>query len=233
MQGELERVLERITGSAVRVSGAGRTDAGAHATGQVIGFRSATQLDEASLRRGVNALLPADIAVSALEAVEDDFHPRFSATGRSYEYRIRSAAQRDPLERHREHWLPGALDDAALDRAASALIGRHDFAAFASGASGRGGVREVRRASWRREGELLRFEIAADGFLRGMVRAIVGTMIWIGRGRLAHTELAGILRSADRARAGPSAPAHGLCLISVEYGEAKRRRSEDDDDASE
>ncbi|CAN5169127.1 tRNA pseudouridine(38-40) synthase TruA [soil metagenome] len=230
MQGELERALARICDAPVRVMGAGRTDAGVHATGQAIHFRSATGLDEASLGRGVNALLPPDIAVSALGAAAEDFHARFSATGRTYEYRIRSAPHRDPLERHREFWLPDPLEDEALKLGAETLVGRHDFTAFATG---EGGLREVRRAAWRREGELLRFEIAADGFLRGMVRAIVGTMIWIGRGRLRPADAARILESRDRRQAGPSAPAQGLCLIGVDYGVRERRRDEDDDDTSE
>lgn len=229
MQGEIERALAEICGEPVRIAGAGRTDAGVHATGQVISFRTAGGLDGAALGRGVNALLPEDIAISRLEEVGDEFHARFSATGRTYEYRIRCAPQREPLERHREHWLPGPLDADAMSRAAGALIGRRDFSAFASG---EGGVREVRRARWSREGDVHTLEITADAFLRGMVRAIVGTMIWIGRGKIAAAELERIVASGDRAKAGPSAPARGLCLVAVEYGERTRQkqRSEDDDD---
>ena len=232
MQGELERALAEICGEPVRIAGAGRTDAGVHATGQVISFRSASALDGGTLGRGVNALLPADIAISRLEAVGDEFHARFSATGRTYEYRIRCAPQREPLERHREHWLPGPLDADAMSRAAGALVGRRDFSAFASG---EGGVREVRQARWSHEGEVLKLEITADAFLRGMVRAIVGTMIWIGRGKVAAAELERIVAGRDRAKAGPSAPARGLCLVAVEYGERTRekRRSEDDDNDDE
>ncbi len=229
MQGELERVLAEICGEPVRITGAGRTDAGVHATGQVISFRTASALDGGALGRGVNALLPEDIAISRLEEVGDEFHARFSATGRTYEYRIRCASQRDPLEGHREHWLPGPLDADAMSVAAGALVGRRDFSAFARG---EGGVREVRQARWSREGDVLKLEITADAFLRGMVRAIVGTMIWIGRGKTAAAELERIMASGDRAKAGPSAPARGLCLVAVEYGERKtrKRRNEDDDD---
>lgn len=225
-------MLAEICGEPVRVTGAGRTDAGVHATGQVIGFRTASALDGGTLGRGVNALLPEDIAISRLEEVGDEFHARFSATGRTYEYRIRCAAQRDPLERHREHWLPGPLDLDAMSRAAGALVGRRDFSAFARG---EGGVREVRQARWSGQGEVLRLEISADAFLRGMVRGIVGTMIWVGRGKTAAEDLGRIMASRDRAQAGPSAPARGLCLIAVEYGERTRRkrRSEDEDDDDE
>lgn len=226
VQGELERALAEICGEPVRITGAGRTDAGVHAIGQVINFRTASALDGGALGRGVNALLPEDIAISALEPAGEEFHARFSATGRTYEYRIRCAPQREPLERHREQWLPGPLDVDAMRSAAGGLIGRRDFGAFAAG---EGGVREVRRAGWSAEDGLLRFEIQADAFLRGMVRGIVGTMIWIGRGKLRPDEIERITASRDRSQAGPSAPARGLTLVAVEYGERQKRRSEDDD----
>lgn len=220
MQGELERVLQQVANEPVKVTGAGRTDAGVHATGQVIAFRTASALDGAALGRGVNALLPEDIAVSALEEAGERFHPRFSATGRTYEYRIRCGPQRQPLERHREHWLPIPLDVDAMRQAASELVGRRDFGAFAIG---EGGVREVRLAEWAQEGSLLVFTITADAFLRGMVRAIVGTLIDIGRGRLAVDDIGRIMASRDRGQAGQSAPAKGLCLVSVEYDGSRER----------
>jgi len=228
VQGELERALAQITGEPVRVIGAGRTDAGVHATGQVISFRTATELDGERLGRGVNALLPADIAISAPEPVEDGFHARFSATGRTYEYRIRNGPRRDPLERHREHWLPRPLDVASIERATEEIVGRRDFSAFAVGD---GGVREVRRAAWSAAGELLRFEITANAFLRGMVRAIVGSLIWVGSGKITPDDLRAIIASGRRSTAGPSAPAEGLCLIGVEYdGRQQKMRIEDSDE---
>lgn len=231
VQGELQRALSQVADEPVKVAGAGRTDAGVHATGQVIAFRTASALDGAALGRGVNALLPEDIAVSALEAAADEFHPRHSATGRTYEYRIRCAPQRDPLERHREHWLAGPLDVDAMRVAAGTLVGRRDFGAFAAG---KGGVREVRRAEWTAEGDLLVFTITANAFLRGMVRGIVGTLIQVGRGKLAAADFERIVASADRSQAGPSAPARGLCLVSVEYGGRQlRERSKSDDDSDE
>ncbi len=216
VQGELERALAQVTGGPVRVAGAGRTDAGVHASGQVISFRLASALDGTVLGRGVNALLPEDIAVSEVEPVGERFHARFSARGRAYEYRIRNASARAPLERLRELHVPQALDDGAMGRAAVRLIGRHDFAAFAAG---EGGERTVRRAGLSREGKLLRFEIEADGFLRGMVRGIVGTLLWVGRGKITAERFGEILESRDRSQAGPSAAARGLCLVAVEYGE--------------
>jgi tRNA pseudouridine38-40 synthase len=229
VQGELEKALATIYGEAVRIAGAGRTDAGVHATGQVISFRSATELDPATIRRGVNALLPADIATNDLDEASEDFHARFSATGRTYEYRIRCAPQREPLERHREHWIPQALDVDAMERATAALVGRHDFAAFATGAPREKTERTVLRAAWERDGSLLRLEIEADGFLRGMVRAIVGTLLWVGTGHTPAERVTAIVSSRDRSQAGPNAPAAGLCLIAVRYDGRASETSEDDE----
>ena len=220
MQGELERALATVCDEPVRIAGAGRTDAGVHALGQVMSFRTASELDGAKMGRGVNALLPDDIAVSAIEPCGDEFHARHSASGRTYEYRLRIGSDRDPLERWAYHH-PAALRLDPMREAAAALIGRRDFAAFASG---EGGVRTVRRAGWSREGDLLRFEIEADAFLRGMVRAIVGTLLWVGRGKIGVERFGEIVRSEDRAMAGPSAPARGLCLVSVAYDERERPR---------
>jgi len=231
VQGELERALSTVCDEPVRVTGAGRTDAGVHASGQVIDFRTASALNGTTIGRGVNALLPEDIAISGLGPAAKDFHARFSATGRTYEYRIRNAPERDPLERLREHHVDAALDVAAMRDASAALIGRKDFSAFAAGP---GGVRTIRSAEWCSEGSLVRFEITADAFLRGMVRAIVGTLLWVGRGKIDGAAFARIIQTCDRAMAGPSAPANGLCLIDVEYkpsgGSARRPPSEIDED---
>ena len=231
MQGELERALATVCDEPVRIAGAGRTDAGVHAIGQVMSFRTASPLDGAKLGRGVNALLPEDIAISALEPCGEAFHARFSATGRTYEYRLRIGSDRDPLERWAHHH-PAALRLDAMRDAGGALIGRTDFAAFAIGLGPqrrpeRRTMRTVRRAAWTQDGELLRFEIEADAFLRGMVRAIVGTLLWVGRGKIGVERFGEIVRSQDRAQAGPSAPARGLCLTHVEYGE--RNESEETD----
>ncbi len=233
VQGELERVLSRICAEPVRVTGAGRTDAGVHATGQVIDFRTASELDGSTMERGVNALLPEDIAISALEPAGETFHSRFSAVGRTYEYRIRTGPTRDPLERRRELWLPEAPDVSAMQDAAERLVGSHDFAAFAAGVSGE---RSVRRAAWTARGEVLRFEIEANAFLRGMVRGIVGTLLWVGRGKISPDRFEEILRARDRAQAGPSAAAQGLCLINVRYGgpiQRERNGGERDNDLGE
>ena len=223
MQGEIERALSEICDEPVRITGAGRTDAGVHATGQVIDFRTASALDGSTMERGVNALLTEDIAISGLEPAGETFHSRFSATGRTYEYRIRNAATRAPLERLYELWLPEPLDVGAMRDASGRLVGRYDFAAFAAGVSGE---RAVRRAVWEHRDDVLRFEIEANAFLRGMVRGIVGTLLWVGRGKISPDRFEEILRSRDRAKAGPSAAARGLCLVRVDYGDGERRRDD-------
>lgn len=230
VQGELERVLSQICAEPVRITGAGRTDAGVHATGQVIDFRTASELDGGTMERGVNALLPEDIAISALEPAGETFHSRFSAAGRTYEYRIRTGPTRDPLERRREHWLPEVLDVSAMQDAAATLVGTHDFAAFAAGVSGE---RNVRRAVWTARDEVLRFEIEANAFLRGMVRGIVGTLLWAGRGKISADRFGEILKARDRAQAGPSAAAQGLCLINVSYGGPRQSERNDGEQDSE
>ena len=227
VQGELERAISKVCDEAVRVTGAGRTDAGVHASGQVVDFRTASALDGMTIGRGVNALLPEDIAVSALEPAAEDFHARFSATGRTYEYRIRHETERDPLERRRELHIAGPLDVPAMREASTALVGRKDFSSFATGP---GGVRAVRSATWCEQGPSVRFEITADAFLRGMVRAIVGTLLWVGRGKIDALTFGKIVAANDRAMAGPSAPANGLCLIAVEYGDGRERRELDEAD---
>jgi tRNA pseudouridine38-40 synthase len=214
VQGELERVLSDICAEPVRITGAGRTDAGVHATGQVIDFRTASALDGSVIERGVNALLSEDIAISSVEVAGETFHSRFSATGRTYEYRIRVAGSRDPLQRHRELWLDGTLDTGSMREAARCLVGTHDFAAFSAGVAGE---RTVRRTSIAEQDAVVRFEIEANAFLRGMVRGIVGTLLWVGRGKITVDRFAEILTSRDRAQAGPSAQARGLCLVNVSY----------------
>lgn len=227
VQAELERALGTICREAIRLAGAGRTDAGVHATGQVISFQSTTDEDPASVRRGVNALLPADIAIRDVEVASEEFHARYSATGRAYEYRIRTAPQREPLERHREHWLPQPLDVDAMRSAAALLPGRRDLSSFAIGL---GGERAIGRAEWRQEGSLLRFEIEAEGFLRGVVRGIVGTLIDVGRGRTTVGRFGEILAARERSQGGPSAPALGLCLVDVRYGGRRERPTDEEQD---
>jgi tRNA pseudouridine38-40 synthase len=219
IQEVLEAALGQLTGEAVSVIGSGRTDAGVHARGQAANFRTASHIPLKAFHEGLNSLLPEDIAV--LEAVEapPEFHARKSARAKTYEYRILNRATRSPLNHHYAWWIERPLDLEAMDRAAQALLGQHDFTAFqASGSGIKNTVREVFSSKWRREREdWLIYAITANGLLRGMVRSLVGTMVEVGRGKFPADHLKQVLESRDRRGAGPTAPAPGLYLVEVIY----------------
>jgi len=221
IQGSLESVLERILGNPTRVHGAGRTDAGVHAVGQVAHFDANWAHSAADLQRACNALLPTDIAVRSMRSAPDDFHARHSARSKKYEYRILNSTLRSPLRRLYKWYVPYRLDLASMQESASYLLGSHDFAAFGSATDGTPStVREVLEAGWaasQSEGTII-FTIQATGFLKYMVRSIVGTGVIVGRGKIGATEVKEIVASRDRSRSGPTAPPKGLCLVRVDYG---------------
>lgn len=222
IQGSLEQSLERIVGHQARVHGAGRTDAGVHAVGQVAHFLSDWSRSLHELHRGWNALLPEDISVRRLALVPEDFHARHSALSKSYSYRILNQPLRSPLIRYYCWHVPRALNLSRLETAASSLLGVHDFAAFGSPTDGTPStVREILDARWDRDESegVLTFSVRGTGFLRHMIRSLVGTLIQVGRGRMSASHFSIVLKSCDRSQAGPTAPAHGLCLDSVDYPE--------------
>jgi len=217
IQEEIERALARVTQEEIRIFGAGRTDAGVHARGQVIAFRTAWRHSLRELQRALNAVLPRDIAVRELALAAEDFHPRFSAVSREYRYTIWNAPVRSPLVGRFAYHFPWPLDVAAMNEAASALVGTHDFASFGRPPKGENTVRTVYRAQCTREGSFVYFDIVANAFLQRMVRSIVGTLLEVGTGKLSPADFREILGAADRRRASPPAPAHGLCLMKVNY----------------
>ena len=226
IQALVEDALAPIEGRPVTVAGAGRTDAGVHALGQVASVELSTAIDPETLARALNATLPPDVRVLAAEEAAPGFHARFSATGKTYRYQIRQAPVVSPFE-HRYVWhLPRPLDAAAMARAAPALEGRHDFASFqAAGSDVATTVRTVTavRVETRAPaappdmGALLVVEVDADGFLRHMVRTIVGTLVEVGAGRRPPSDMAALVEARDRSRAGATAPARGLSLVCVAY----------------
>ena len=223
VQGCVEQTLERILGTPTRVYGSGRTDAGVHARGQVAHFVADWSHSPGDLHRACNALLPPDVSVRSVAPVADDFHARHSASAKTYSYRILNRPYRSALLRSISWHVPGKLDDSLMNQAASVLVGSHDFASFGSPTDGTSStVRRILAAQWVRDSaaQTLVFTIRGTGFLRYMVRCLVGTMVPVGRGKITPTDFGGILESRDRARAGPSAPPQGLCLESVEYASA-------------
>jgi tRNA pseudouridine38-40 synthase len=221
IQGWLEDALGKIDGSRVTVHGAGRTDAGVHALAQVASARIASPLDDATLARALNANLPPPIRVMAVTTVADDFHARFSAARKFYEYRIWNGPAVSPFVRQYVWHVPQRLDLERMQRAAAAIPGEHDFSAFqGTGSRTHTTVRRVTAASWRRCGPdpVLVFEIAGEGFLRHMVRSLAGTLIEIGHDKRPVDDIARLLAAPLRADAGRTAPACGLFLVRVEYG---------------
>ncbi|MEZ4511646.1 MAG: tRNA pseudouridine(38-40) synthase TruA [Chloroflexota bacterium] len=223
IQSELERVLQLVVQKPVTILGAGRTDRGVHALGQVITFKIFWQHDDKALLRALNANLPEDIAVLQLEAWlptcgwEPTFHPRYDARRRAYEYQILNTAVRNPLERNRSWHIRQPLDVGLMNEAAEALVGVHDFATFGQPPKGTNTVREVFVAEWAQQHERLTFRIQANAFLQRMVRSIVGSLKMVGTGDWSVADFAAALQACDRSRSAMVAPAHGLYLVSVEY----------------
>lgn len=220
VQGEIERALETIVGQFARVEMAGRTDSGVHAMGQVAAFTAETRLDATTMGRALNAHLPVDVAVRDVRLVAEDFDPRRSARRRSYRYTIWNATGRAPMLRRTAWHFGGNLDVMAMQQAARALEGQQDFIACSSPLEpGRTSVRTVFRTAWYREGDTLWFDIEANAFLPQMVRRITGALVSVGRGAISAEEFAATLARAVPGSMGPSAPAHGLCLMNVYYDE--------------
>jgi tRNA pseudouridine38-40 synthase len=227
IQGLIEEALMALDDRAVVVAGAGRTDAGVHALGQVASFSLHREIDGDALMRALNARLPSDVRVLRAEAAAPGFHARFNATAKTYRYRFFDGPVLNPFERRYVWHVGGPLDLAAMDAAAQLLEGRHDFAAFRSvGGAVRTTERTIMRSRVRSaaggsgpDGDTIAYEITGDGFLRHMVRAIAGTLVEIGRGRWPSGRMREVLESRDRNEGGPTAPPGGLFLVAVEYAD--------------
>jgi tRNA pseudouridine38-40 synthase len=219
IQGLLEEALARFEGGPVTVHGAGRTDAGVHAVGQVASVRVTCGHDAATLTRALNAQLPDEIRVLSVEEADAGFHARFSARSKTYRYVIRNAPIATPFERAYVWHVPGRLNIEAMRDAAAMVVGTHDFAAFQSvGTETPGSVRTIVRSEVREiEPSLLAYEVTGDGFLRYMVRALTGTLVEIGRGWREPSCISDLLAGGRRADAGATAPPHGLFLVAVDY----------------
>lgn len=218
IQAELEAAIRQVSQQHVNVIGAGRTDAGVHALGQVAGFTTTAALSAAEWLRALNGLLPADIAVLAVEPVLDDFHARFNARSKLYRYRILTRPHRSALERNRAWHITYRLDIESMSTASKSLLGRHDFSSFqGSPTDTENAVCEISLLELMHDGDELSSKIEADRFLKQMVRNIVGTLVDVGRGKLQAQDIKEILAARDRTKAGPTAPPQGLYLVRVDH----------------
>ncbi len=230
IQGEIMNVLGRLTQERVSLFGAGRTDAGVHALGQVASFKTSSALDAGEFQRALNALLPPAIRIVAAEEVGPTFHARYSARGKTYRYRIYRGKVVPPmLWRYVLHY-PFPLDEGAMREAAGRFAGVHDFASFAASTGSedddqeRSTERDIFSAELARtaDGEELVFTVSGRSFLRYMVRKMVGTLLDIGRGKLAPADIERLFELKDRSKSGPTVPAQGLVMVEVQHEEAWR-----------
>jgi tRNA pseudouridine38-40 synthase len=218
VQQHLETALASLLQHETAVTGASRTDAGVHARGQVASFRTERPIPLHGIRRGLNSLLPEAIAIVDAAEVGEDFHPRFSATGKHYRYTILNRADRSPRWLHRAWHVPDPLDLEAMRAGATHLLGEHDFSAFrAAGCTARTTTRRVDRIDVTRDDDRVVVDVRGNAFLRQMVRIVVGTLVEVGSGRRDPAQVAEILASKERPRAGITAPAQGLELVEVRY----------------
>jgi len=218
VQQVVEESLAQIIESPVGTVSSGRTDAGVHALGMTVHFDSPRELPMSAYREGLNRLLPADVVVREAVAVADDFHARFSAVGKWYRYSLYTSAVRSAVHAHRCWHVRRSLDLERMQLAARQLLGEHDFAAFTvSGCDAATTVRRIDHLRVRREGEFVHLDVVGSGFLRYMVRRLVGTLVEIASGRRAPASLEGLLDNPGGELAGATAPPQGLCLMRVRY----------------
>jgi tRNA pseudouridine38-40 synthase len=228
IQGAVEEAIAQVTAQAVTVIGAGRTDSGVHAAGQVIAFDVAWKHSSDALLNAINAVLPDDIALQDLAMVQETasgevvadkrgFHPRFDAVSRVYKYTVYPAAQRNPLLRQRVWHVRASLDVEALRQSSALLLGEHDFGAFGKPPQGDNTVRTVMRSDWVSEDALLIYHIEANAFLQHMVRRIVGMLVTVGRGAMRVSEFEAIFQRGEIVATAPLAPPQGLVLEQVKY----------------
>jgi tRNA pseudouridine38-40 synthase len=218
IQEAIERAIHQVSQATVSVIGAGRTDSGVHALGQVASFRTGQDWLASNWMRALNAVLPKDIAVCSSAIMDDRFHAQYDARGKLYTYRILHRPARPTVDRAFVWHIYRFLDEAAMKQAAATLIGSHDFSSFeGSLTDNTNPICHLRRLAVLGQGEEIHIEAYADRFLKHMVRAIVGTVVEVGLGKRTPDSLTEVLRARDRSAAGQTAPPHGLCLMRVDY----------------
>ena len=217
IQEKLETALSRILTQTVECAGSGRTDAGVHARVQAVSFRAETDMGAAEILRRLRTYLPEDIGAEALEEAPPRFHARLNCTGKTYVYRVWNSDSPCVFERRYVSRVTEPLDIGAMRAAAAVLIGEHDFTAFSSGHSKKSAIRRIDGIEIARVGEEVRLSFSGNGFLYNMVRILTGTLLEAGAGRMTPEQVSEALAKRDRALAGPTAPAKGLCLWEVRY----------------
>jgi tRNA pseudouridine38-40 synthase len=225
IQGALHDAIRQITQEPITIHGASRTDAGVHALGQVAHFKTRSTLDAQEIQRGLNALLPPTIRIVAAQEVGQDFHARWLAQGKTYRYRIYRGEVLPPFDHRRAFHYPWPLDEAAMSAAARAFEGQHDFSSFAASTGSEEDDKDRDMQRIINSSEIIRepgrdeiaYVVRGRSFLRYMVRKIVGTLIEVGKGRLAPADIPEIFAARDRSRSGPTVPPEGLYLVALEY----------------
>jgi len=220
VQGDLEAVLTKVFKEPIKVVASGRTDSGVHARGQVASFKADTRMKPLEIQRALNSLLPKDIVVREAREVKDDFHAQYSVKEKTYRYTVLNRKYRSVFLRDRVCFYPYPLNILNMRKAAKYLVGRHDFKSFQAHdplRAERQTVRTIKKIVIKKEEDLIHIEVTADGFLYKMVRNIAGTLLAVGSGQLPLSETPKILKAKNRKAAKDTAPAEGLCLMSVKY----------------
>lgn len=218
IQGEIEKAIEAITGEQVDLIASGRTDAGVHSLGQTANFKTKSAIQIEKIPIAINSQLKKSIRIKSAEEVEEDFHSRYNCKRKTYRYTINNSEQGSAIYRNIEYHIPQKLNFEEMERAINFFEGEHDFKAFkSSGGSGKTTIRTIYRAEIKRENERIIIELTGNGFLYNMVRIITGTLVEVGMGKIQATQIPEIIKSKDRQLAGRTVPAHGLCLVKVEY----------------
>jgi tRNA pseudouridine38-40 synthase len=213
----LNKAIVKVVNEEITLLGAGRTDAGTHAMGQVANFETQSNIPLFNLAQAINYYLPKDIVVKSAHKVPEKFHSRYSAKSKVYRYTIFNSKTRSAIGRNYCHYYATDLNIEKMQNASKALIGKHDFSTFKSKSEVISSVRTIKKLEIKKKGEYLFFTIEADGFLYKMVRAIVGTLLEVGRGKMTIGKFKETVKSGIRSKAGNTVPAHGLCLLRVKY----------------
>lgn len=218
IQGEIERAIGEITGEEIKLIGSGRTDAGVNALGQTANFKTNSTIPIEKIPLALNSKLKKSIVIVSAEEVDDSFHSRYNVKSKTYRYTINNSQNGSAIYRDMEYHFPIKLDVKKMKEAAKLFEGEHDFKGFkASGTSSKSSVRTIYKADVKQDGDRIYIELTGNGFLYNMVRIISGTLLDVGLGKIDVNDIPEIIDSKDRKRAGKTLPAHGLCLVKVEY----------------